>query len=133
MEKFNTDMLNFLAYVGIAGGYEVMLSGWSKVGLVLIPAWDTLMSCDTTKQSVCRWLYIYTYIYTQLNICISVVKGDLGTRASSLLCRLIGKVMLLPKDPFSTCPWELTSCLLCELGIEFLVHLYLAHFEYYYA
>ena len=28
-------------------------------------------------------------------------------------------ILLPPKDPFSTCPWEQTSCLLCEQGIEF--------------
>ena len=38
-------------------------------------------------------------------------------------------IVLPPKDPFSTCPWEKTSCLLYELGIEFSVHLYLGHFE----
>ena len=36
--------------------------------------------------------------------------------------------MLPPKEAFSTCPWEQTSCLLCELGIEFLVHLFSGSF-----
>ena len=44
---------------GIAGGCDLLLSGWRKIGGVLIWASEditclaTLMSCDTTKHSVC--------------------------------------------------------------------------------
>ena len=37
-------------------------------------------------------------------------------------------IVLTPKDPFSTCPWEQTSCLLSELWREFLVHLFSGSF-----
>ena len=38
IKKFNTYTLNFLVYVGIADGFEVMLSGCWKVRRVLILA-----------------------------------------------------------------------------------------------
>ena len=43
---------------------------------------------------------------------------------TSNIDRFTTSTLLLPKDPFSTCPWEQTSCLLCELGIEFSVRLW---------
>ena len=37
--KINMYTLNSLTYVEATDGCEVMLSGWQKVGLVLIPSW----------------------------------------------------------------------------------------------
>ena len=41
--------------------------------------------------------------------------------------------VLPPKAPFSTWPWEQTSCLHCVLRVNFFLPFDLGHFEYYLA
>ena len=53
---------------------------------------------------------------------------DLVRELKKLWNMMVTVILLLPKDTFSTCPWEQTLCLLCELGIEFSVHLFSGSF-----
>ena len=45
-----------------------------------------------------------------------------------MICKL-----LPPKTPFLTWPWKQTSCLLCELKVNFSLLFDLGHFEFYLA
>ena len=56
--------------------------------------------------------------------------GDINTYMYRCL---VVHTLLPPKAPFSTWPWEQTSCLLCELRVNFSLLFALGHFEYYLA
>ena len=64
-------------------GFDI--SFWNLAGLL------SLKSCDTTKQSVCGWLYIYIYIYNDHG------SGNRGSNTGRVILK-IQKRYLMPSS-----------------------------------
>ena len=89
----------------------------------------------------CLWGFKYADCIPWRGVTPPLKKGVLGMTlhyiwwwsSSSGYLRSVECLLLPPKTPFLTWPWEQTSCLLCELRGNFSLPFDLGHFEYYLA